>query len=127
MILLQSIHAFQCLYTQQSPSNFAHPTASQSGPKLPDSVADKLARARVLKEEGNAVFKQQEWKKAIKKYHHSLMYAKGVTDRPDKLMGLAIPTKFNKPTKDEEREAEELLVSLHNNIAGVRACVTVCG
>lgn len=82
-------------------------------------MTDKLSKCAQLKSEGNALFKQEQWKKAIKKYHHSLMYAKGVTDRPDKLMGMTIPTlQFSKPNKEQERAAEELLVSGHNNIAG---------
>ena len=50
------------------------------------------------------------------------MYAKGITDRPDKLMGMDVPTKFFKPTDEEERKAEDILVSAHNNIAGKWLC-----
>ncbi len=104
-----------------SHSSSDHPIpilASQPGDKLPQSVSDRLARALKLKDEGNACFKLQEWRKAIKKYHHSLMFVKGVTDRPDKMMGFALPSRFSKPTAEEEKYSVELLVSVHNNIAG---------
>ena len=114
------------LFYQPAATNEEHqPTIiSLPGDRLPITVAAKISKSLKLKEEGNTLFKQQEWKKAIKKYHHSLMYAKGITDRPDKLMGMDIPTRFLKPTEEEERKAEEILVSAHNNIAGESVCPT---
>lgn len=48
------------------------------------------------------------------------MYAKGITDKVDKLLGgfNVMPTML-KPTKDQEKAAEEILVAVHNNIAGM--------
>ncbi len=111
--------AIKIIYVHQLQASSDHPTmTSQPGNMLPHTVSEKLARALELKEEGNVLFKQQEWRRAIKKYHHSLMFIKGVTDRPDKMMGFALPSKFKKPTAEEEKCSIELLVSVHNNIAG---------
>lgn len=82
-------------------------------------MGGRIQKSLELKEDGNSLFKQQEWKKAIKKYHHSLMYATGITDQRAKLLGgLDILPTALKPTKEQENEAEEISVSLHNNITG---------
>ena len=103
----------------------------QAGEKLPDTIAGRLSKSQDLKEEGNTLFKQQEWRKAIKKYHHSLMYVKGITDRGDKLLALGglidTQTTVLKPTKEQEKMAEEVLVALHNNIAGMDGWLVVSG
>ena len=51
------------------------------------------------------------------------MYVKGITDRGDKLLALGglidAQSTMLKPTKDQEKMAEEVLVAVHNNIAGI--------
>lgn len=88
------------------------------GDKLAKKAADKITSAQELKQEGNCFFKSGEWKKAIRKYHHALMYAKGVVDKFDSIPGLRHK---EKATPEEESSANELIAALSNNLAGMRS------
>ena len=87
------------------------------GEKLPEKISDKLVKAEQLKEEGNEFFKERSWKKAIKKYHHGLMYVKGILDRFDAIPGL-YESRRVPPTTEEKAAANVILASLSNNLAG---------
>lgn len=84
---------------------------------LPTTILGRLVQARCLKQEGNELFRAKEWKKAVKKYHHALMFCKGITDKLDFIPGLAAAGGV-KPTQEEEREATELSMAVTNNLAG---------
>ena len=88
------------------------------GQKLAAKVADRLASAEELKQEGNKLFKEGEWKKAIRKYHHSLMYTKGILDKFEALPGLQQVMRV-KATPQEEEAARELSATVSNNLAGM--------
>ena len=81
-------------------------------------MADRLATAEELKQEGNKLFKEGEWKKAIKKYHHTLMYTKGILDKFEALPGLQQAIQV-KATPQEEAAARELSATVSNNLAGM--------
>ena len=91
---------------------------SNRGEPLPITVARRIAKAQELKQEGNAFFKQQEWKKAIRKYHHAIMYAKGIIDKFDLIPGLERAGGRLKPTDEETKTANELMAAVSNNLAG---------
>jgi hypothetical protein len=76
-----------------------------------------MVKCRELKEEGNKLVKAKEWKKAMKKYHHALMYVKGITDKLDLLPGLEETLGRQKPSEQEKKDATELMLSLLNNLS----------
>ena len=85
---------------------------------LPTTIQGRLDKAKALKQEGNDFFRAKEWKKAVRKYHHTLMYCKGITDKLDFIPGLAAAGGI-KPNKEEESEATELTLAVTNNLAGM--------
>lgn len=91
---------------------------SQRGEPLPTTIQGRLERAKALKQEGNDLFKAREWKMAVKKYHHALMFCKGITDKLDFIPGLAAAGGV-KPSQEEEREATDLTMAVTNNLAGI--------
>ena len=91
------------------------------GGGLPTTIQGRLAKAKCLKEEGNGLFKEGHWKRAIRKYHHALMYCKGITDKLDFIPGLAAAGGL-RATAEEEGEATELTVAVTNNLAGELGC-----
>lgn len=84
---------------------------------LPTTIQGRLDRAKALKQEGNEQFRAKEWKAAVKKYHHALMFCKGITDKLDFIPGMAAAGGV-KPSEEEEREATELTMAVTNNLAG---------
>ena len=76
-----------------------------------------MVKCRELKEEGNKLVKAKEWKKAMKKYHHALMYVKGITDKLDSLPGLEAILGRQQPSEQERKDATELMLSLLNNLS----------
>lgn len=86
--------------------------------ELPSTIQGRLEKAKSLKQEGNELFRAKEWKKAIKKYHHTLMYCKGITDKLDFIPGLAAAGGL-RATDEEERIAREVTVAVTNNLAGM--------
>ena len=71
----------------------------------------------MLKKEGNLLVKTEEWKKAMKKYHHALMYVKCVCDKLDRLPGLEASLGRQQPSVEEKKEATQLMLSLWNNLS----------
>ena len=94
------------------------------GQRLAARIADRLASADKLRQEGNKLFKEGEWKKAIKKYHHSLMYTKGILDKFEALPGVQEVTRV-KATPQEEAAARELSATVSNNLAGMAVTVLI--
>ena len=95
--------------------------------QLPQSHTEKLSQAYKLKEEGNQLFKEEEWKRAAKKYHFSLMYVKGLLETlpndPMLKMLLSKNVTQTEPqpeiTPQEKEDATKLLITLSNNLAGM--------
>lgn len=85
--------------------------------QLPASIQDRLAKAKSLKNEGNEHFRANQWRKAIRKYHHTLMYCKGITDKLDFIPGMAAAGGL-RPTAEEEKQATEVTLAVTNNLAG---------
>lgn len=85
--------------------------------QLPATIQERLAKAGSLKEEGNDLFRAEQWKKAIRKYHHTLMYCKGITDKLDFIPGLAAAGGL-RVTAEEERQATVMTLAVTNNLAG---------
>lgn len=87
--------------------------------QLPTTIQERLAKAQSLKEEGNGFFRAKQWKKAIRKYHHTLMYCKGITDKLDFIPGMAQAAAGElRATDEEERQATVMTLAVTNNLAG---------
>lgn len=99
----------------QNKTSIADPTSL--GDPLPKTISEKIAKCRELKDEGNKFFKAKQWKKAIKKYHHALMYVKGVTDRLDSLPLLEATLGRQQPSEQDRKDAIELMLNLLNNLS----------
>ena len=82
--------------------------------------SEKLSRAKELKEIGNGLFKKGDTKNALKKYHHALMFVKGIASSDLGLGVAGVPSDLlNEKVTEEEREmGDELTALIHNNIAG---------
>ena len=114
------MYVYTCIKSLQSQTesvSAARPVAV--GEKLVQSSPDKIEKARQAKEDGNAAFKAGEYRTAIKKYHHALMYTKGVVSQGDlpAIPGMEQMTKFI-ATDEEKATASELTVTICNNLAG---------
>ena len=105
------------LYLQQQGSSMQ---SVGVGEKLVERCSDKLAKAHQLKDEGNREFKAGGYRAAIKKYHHSLMYTRGVVSTGDVsvIPGMEQMVKYV-ATEDEKIAAKELSLILSNNLAGM--------
>ena len=78
------------------------------------SSYEKLQEALSLKEEGNGYFKQKDYKNAMKKYHRSLLYVKGLTNQP-----AVFGSKSREDISEELKvEIERVMCSVYNNLAG---------
>lgn len=90
------------------------------GDRLAKRSSDKLARARELKDEGNSAFKAREYRSAIKKYHHALMYTKGVMNHGQlsSLPGMEHVTS-HVATEEEIAVAKDITLTISNNLAGI--------
>lgn len=80
--------------------------------------SEKLVRAKELKEIGNTLFKSGDTKNAVKKYHHALMFIKGISSSDLGIPGLPSELMNEKATEEERQMGDELTVLIHNNIAG---------
>lgn len=81
------------------------------------SNSEKLARARELKDIGNTLFKSGDTKNALKKYHHALMFIKGISSSDLELPGLPSDLLNEKVTEEERKMGDELTALVHNNMA----------
>lgn len=93
-------------------------SSSRGSSRLPDTIRGRLDQAQALRQEGNELFREKEWKKAVRKYHHALMYCKGIADKLDFIPGLAAAGGL-KATPEEERVATDMTVAVTNNLAGI--------
>ena len=98
-------------------------TNSLLGQKPILTAADKIEKALELKDEGNAFFKSGDYRKASRKYHYALMYAKAITlsvgDMQAIIPGLDSVARKYHSTEEEKSVATELTITLSNNLAGV--------
>ncbi|XP_076034469.1 bride of doubletime [Oratosquilla oratoria] len=79
------------------------------------AVLEKLEKARELKIEGNAFFKEKSYRKAVRSYHSGLLYLKGINQ-----VTPYIPVPQNRTQKISQETQDEitsLVVDFHNNIA----------
>lgn len=109
--MLSSVLSCLC----QNKTSNADPTSL--GNPLPSTTSEKIMKCRELKDEGNKLVKAKEWKKAIKKYHHALMYIKGITDKLDSLPGLEVALGRPQPSEQDRKDATELMLNLLNNLS----------
>ena len=98
-----------------------------TGRKLAQRASEKIDRALELKDEGNAAFRAEDYRSALKKYHHALMYTRGVTDQGslDNFPGLEQMLKYV-ASEEDKRVANDLALVVRNNMSGVCVCVCVC-
>ena len=87
------------------------------GSPLPESAVEKIAKAHELKQEGNSLFKAGQLRRAMRKYHHGLLYVKGVVNQVPGLPAVERLVRV-KASPAEEEEANELIGALSNNLAG---------
>ena len=80
--------------------------------------SEKLARAKELKDIGNGLFKSGDTKTALKKYHHALMFVKGIAQSDLGASGIPSDLLNEKVTEEEREMGDELKALIHNNIAG---------
>lgn len=86
---------------------------------LANTPALRISKARELKEEGNDWFKRGEWSKAIRKYHHGLMYVRGDLGKNEDILSmLGVSQTTMAPTEEQKQESRKLMISLSNNLAG---------
>lgn len=90
---------------------------TSTGNPLPKRISERILKCRELKEEGNKLVKSQEWRLAMKKYHHALMYVKGITETNNALVGMEDALGRQKPTEQEKEDVTELMLSLWNNLS----------
>ena len=91
------------------------------GEQLAQSSSDKITKAHELKEDGNAAFKAGNYRTAMKKYHHALMYTKGVINQGDLSVIPGLEHVARDGVTDEEKAAATKLdLIISNNLAGSR-------
>ena len=101
----EAIHGVHVAQAQQTKAT--HKTSSE-----------KLSRAKELKDIGNSLFKNGDTKTALKKYHHGLMFVKGIASSDLGVAGIPNDLVNEKVTEEERKMGDELTALIHNNIAG---------
>ena len=98
---------------------------SSSEKKSANSVLtkqEKLQQAIVLKDEGNAFYKQNDFKNAMKKYHHALLFVKGLAvEQPFKHI-LFYDNGEGEVTEEFKQKAQHTESICYNNLAGMVVC-----
>ncbi|KAK3750014.1 hypothetical protein QZH41_008662, partial [Actinostola sp. cb2023] len=93
---------------------------SSSEKKSANSVLtkqEKLQQAIVLKDEGNAFYKQNDFKNAMKKYHHALLFVKGLAvEQPFKHI-LFYDNGEGEVTEEFKQKAQHTESICYNNLA----------
>ena len=88
--------------------------AAAQGLFLQLSRHEKLQEALMLKEEGNGFIEQNNYRNAIKKYHRSLLYVRGLTNQP-----AMFGSRSREDISEELKvEIERVMCSVYNNLAG---------
>ena len=78
------------------------------------STLFRVAKANELKVEGNAFFKEGEWKKALRSYHFAWLNVKGLGESA---MSLAGPGGGSTLPAEQQEVIKALTESLHLNLA----------
>ena len=82
---------------------------------------EKLAQAKVFKQEGNEKYKSGAHKSAIGKYHRALLYLKGINDAQQSapLMPVMEDAELSKAIPDAaQSEVKQLQIDCYNNLSG---------
>ncbi|XP_071963211.1 tetratricopeptide repeat protein 9C-like [Antedon mediterranea] len=84
---------------------------------LPSSVAEKIMQADLYKTEGNTLYKQKEYRKAIGKYHRALLFIKSLQQKANPLTQmLQISDQF--VISDEMKEKMRIIeIGCYNNLS----------
>ncbi|KXS22446.1 TPR-like protein [Gonapodya prolifera JEL478] len=77
------------------------------------AVADKLGKARALKEQGNEALKAGEYTRAMQHYHQCLLYAKGMDNSA---MSTIVPN-TEPVTPEVAQEIKALIPVVYSNMA----------
>ena len=84
-------------------------------------IETKLQTALKFKEEGNALYKSKDFKKAMRKYHNAILYLKGIDNdlhgTPEFLKTSSVNPDSEKKIDDElEDKCIEANISIYNNL-----------
>ena len=92
-----------------------HCTCVESSTVFSQTFCNKqLQQALSLKEQGNDYIMRNQYRKAKKKYHSSILLARGLTNQP-----AIIGSSGRKQISEElNAEVEQVLFSVYNNLAG---------
>ena len=88
----------------------------------PSKLETKLETALAYKEEGNALYKAKEYKKAARRYHNAILYMKGIDNdlhgTPAFLQSSSVnPNSDKKISKDLEEQCIKANIAIYNNLA----------
>lgn len=79
---------------------------------------EKLDKGNALKDEGNAFYKQKDYKNAMKKYHRALLYVKGLNQKHPFSAILNIPNGDSEMSEEFKEKIQQTESSCYNNLAG---------
>ena len=82
------------------------------------SCQEKLVMAEIYKDEGNLLFKGGQTREAMKKYHRSLLYLKGVDADQNKMYSFSSASSQEALSEEEQIKLKKLTADCHNNLAG---------
>ena len=87
-----------------------------------NKLETKLETALAFKEEGNALYKAKEYKKATRKYHNAILYMKGIDNdlhgTPAYLQAFSVdPNSKVKISQDLEEQCIKANIAIYNNLA----------
>ena len=82
---------------------------------------EKLEQAKSHKQDGNELYKQKQYKAAVRKYHHGLLYVKGIESAQQTgFLPFSVPGGEAEPTSSNMAEVKSVKVDLYNNLAGLQ-------
>ncbi len=89
---------------------------------MPLDAAGKILKAKQLKDEGNAEFKEKNYSRALRSYFHAIAYIRGLPGRPSSIadpMGqmLTNATQNDKMSAEDAGDLDEFECILQTNIA----------
>ncbi|XP_033112762.1 tetratricopeptide repeat protein 9C-like [Anneissia japonica] len=97
--------------------------ASERARAMPSSAADRITQAESYKVEGNLLYKQKEYKKAIGKYHRALLFLKGLQDNAQMKAMRSVLLSVNEPsiedglTNDIKDKIKNIEIGCYNNLS----------